>query len=190
MDIAGVFYRIRNLLLHPATEWEAIASEDEERTTVFKRFIVPLFCLIVVCCIVGSLLFASRMYFSFGYVVQKVAVLLLSLSTGLYISSFLINETMFLLTGTKNPNQVFSLLAYSSGVVYLVISVVELFPFFNELLVLSLYSIYLYWRGIHHLLKIPVDKQITFIILSFVVMVLVYLLAFYFFGNIMKAIFL
>lgn len=92
-------------------------------------------------------------------------------------------------TGTKNHDSVFALMACSFGPAFLVIATVELFPFFNELSVLSLCSCYLYWRGIPYMIDIKGQKQMIFGILSFVVVTLTGSLLFYLFGNILKSLF-
>ena len=192
MSFANIILRIRNLLFNPGREWEVIADEHKTRKMVFVRFVVPLLCVASVASVVGSLLFVSRMVFSFGYVVYKVMLLWCSLSSGLYLSSFLITEVMAQYIGSKNHNKTFELAAYSSGVVFLVITVVQLFPFFNELLVLAFYAGYLYWRGIPYLIKIQEhdQKQMAFGILSFVIVALTYSIVVYFFVNVLSTIFI
>ncbi len=188
MKFVDILLRIRNLLFHPVKEWETIAAENRNRKTVFIRFVVPLLCLVTVASIVGSLLFASRLVYSLGYVVCKVAILWCSLGLGLYLSSYLITEITARYVGSKNHDKTFELLAYASGTALLVITIVELFPFFGELLVLAFYSCYLYWRGIPYLIRIEGQKQMVFGILSFVIAALTFSLVFYFFGNILRAI--
>jgi hypothetical protein len=185
-----MFIRIRNLMLNPAKEWKAIAAESDTRKTVYVRFVLPLLYLTAFAAIIGTWLDTSREVYSIAFVFRKIAILWTSLSSGLYFSAFVITEIMARLTGSKDHDRAFALMAYASGVACLVIAVVELFPFFSELLVLAFYSCYLYWRGIPRLIGIQGQKRMIYGLLSFIIAVLVYLLMFFFFGNVLNAIFM
>ncbi len=176
-------------MLYPAKEWEVIAVENKDRKTIFMQFVLPLLCLVTLASIIGSLLFASRMVFSFKYVICNIAILWCSLSVGLYLSSFVVTEITARKIGWKDHDKSFALMAYASSAVYLVLAIVQLFPFFNELLVLGFYSCYLYWVGIPFLIQAQGQKQMIFVLLSFIIVALVFSLVFYFFGNVISAIF-
>ena len=177
-------------MLYPAKEWKMIAAESNYRQVVFVRFVLPLLCLIAVATIIGTWLVTPREVYSASYVAFKIAVLLSSLSAGLFFSAFVITEIMAQQTGSKDHHRAFALIAYASGAAYLVIAVVEMFPFFSELLVLAFYSCYLYWRGIPHLIRVDGQKQMIYGLLSFIIMALIYSLMFFLFENIWKAILL
>lgn len=177
-------------MFYPAREWEVIAAENNNRKKVYMRFVFPLLCLIGLATITGTWLATPRELYSAGYVLFKIAILWTSLSAGLYFSAFVITEIMAHQIDTRDHNRDFALIAYSSGVAYLVIAVVALFPFFSELLVLAFYSCYLFWRGIPYLIRVESQKCMIYGLLSFIIMILVYLLTFFFFGNVLKAIFL
>ena len=183
----GHFRRTFNLMLYPEREWKLIAAEHTVRKAVYVRFVVPWLCLITVASIIGTWLTISREQYSTAYVLRIIVLLWTSLSAGLYLSSFVIAEIMAQRVETKNHNLSFALMAYSSGAAYLVITVVALFPFFSELLVLMFYTFYLYWRGIPHLIQIEGQKQMIYGLFSFIVVLLIYFLMFFFFGNVLKA---
>jgi hypothetical protein len=168
--------------------WAAIASENKDIKSVFRGFVFPLLLLIVVCVLLGSVLFVSRIDFSVVYVVKRMILLFCSLSAGLYLSAFLINTTMIHI-GKRNMQGVFLLMAYSSGVAMLLIAMVELvpFPYLKELMVLAFYSFFLYWRGIPAVLDIDANKRSVFMILSVVVAAAGYALPFFLFGKILNA---
>ena len=185
--IFRTFMRVCNLMLYPAKEWKLIAAENHSRKTVYVQYVVPLLCLITIAIITGTWLATSREKYSGAYVLRTIAIMWTSLSAGLYLSAFVINEIMAHQTGTKNHKNSFVLMAYASGAAYLVIAIVALFPFFNELIVLAFYSCYLYWQGISQLIQIEGQKKMIYGILSFIIAVLVYFLAFFFFGNVFEA---
>ena len=187
-DIIQTFTRTFRLMLYPGKEWKAIATENRNRKTVYFRFVFPFLCLIAIATIIGTWLDTSRELYSATYVLCEIAILWTSLSTGLYFSSFVIAEIMAHQVGSKNHNRSFALMAYASGAAYLAISVVELFPFFNELRVLAFYACYLYWQGIPHLIQGENQKHFMYGLLSFIIAALIYFLMFFFFRNILEAI--
>ena len=188
--IIQIFIRIRNLLFFSPQEWKKIAAESRSRKTVYVRFVLPLLCLIAVASIIGTWLAAPREIYSAGYVIYRIVLLWATLSAGLYFSTYLITEIMVNLLGTRNHNCAFALMAYSSCAAYLVIVVVSLFPFFKELLVLSFYSCYLYWKGIPYIIGVEGHKRMIYGLLSLMIVIFSYLLMLFFFGKVLKAIFL
>ena len=189
-NIFRILTRIRNLMLYPAKEWDVIAAENNNRKTVYIRFVLPLLCLIALATVVGTWLATSRELYSAGFVICKIVNLWASLSAGLYFSAFVITEIMAHQVEQRDHHRSFALMAYSSGAAYLVIFIVALFPFFTELLVLAFYSCYLYWRGIPHLIQVSGQKQMIYGLLSFIIIALIYSLMFFIFGKILRTILL
>ena len=175
-------------MLFPAKEWKQIVAEDNNRKAVFMKFVLPLLCLIAIATIIGTWFYSSRDFYSAIYVLRKITIILASLIAGLYASAFVITEIMANQVGSRNHHRAFALLAYSSGAAYLVIAVVALFPILIELLVLMFYACYLYWQGIPHLIQIEGQKHLIYSLISFIVVVLVHYIMFFFFGNVLEAI--
>ena len=188
--IFQIFTRVRNLLFFTEKEWKAISAENNNRKTVYLRFVLPWLCLIAIAVIIGTWLATKRDVYSAGYVISWIATLWATLSAGLYFSSFVITEIMAHQVGSRDHNRSFALMAYSLGEAYLVIFFVALFPIFYELLVLAFYTFYLYWRGIPYVIGTGGQKRMIYILLSFIITVLAHLLMFFFFGKIFRAIFI
>ncbi|MDR1672767.1 MAG: hypothetical protein LBS09_04805 [Bacteroidales bacterium] len=188
MNAVDYFYRIRNLLLRPGAQWAAVASCEKDNRAVYREIVLPAICLIAVCTALGALLFVSRAEEIWGYIVRKILLLACSLSAGLYLSAFLVNALMILHIGPRNMRGVFSLMAHTAGVIYPVIAVVALFPFFSELSILAFYAIYVYWRGIPHMLSVGVERRPIFMVVSLAAAAAVHLLIFYFFGQFLTAV--
>jgi len=177
-------------MLYPAREWELIAAENNNRKTVYIRFVAPLLCLITITTLIGTWLYVSREKYSVAYVLYWIVFMWTSLSAGLYLSAFLIAEIMAHQVGKKDHDRSFALMAYASGAAYLTIAVVALLSSLNELIVLAFYACYLYWKGIPHLIQVDGQKQMIYGLFSFIIVLLVYLLMFFFFGNVLKAVIL
>lgn len=186
--ISHIFTRIRNLIFFPANEWKDIAAENSNRKTVYIRYVLPVLCLIAIATIIGTWLATPRDIYSVGFVIYWIILLWTSLSVGLYFSAFVITEIMVHQLGARDHKRAFVLIAYASCAAYLVIALVSLFPFFRELLVLAFYSCYLYWKGIPYLLGIDGQKRMIYALLSFIIVILAYVLVFFFFGKVLRAV--
>ena len=188
--IFRIFTRIFNLMLHPAKEWEVIAAENSSRKTVYVQFVLPLLCLITLASIIGTWISTSRELYSVAYVFYWIGILWTSFSAGLYFSAFVITEIMAHQVEARDHRKSFALMAYALGAAYLTIIIVSLFPFFSELLVLAFYACYLYWRGIPYLIGIEGQKRMLYGLFSFIMVLLIYSLMFFFFEKIWRAILL
>ena len=182
-------------MLHPAKEWDAIAAENNSRKTVYVQFVVPLLCLISIASIIGTWFDASREDYPTAFELCRkalywIVLLWSSLSGGLYFSAFVITEVLAQQVGSRDHHKSFALMGYASAAAYLTIIIVALFPFFNELLVLSFYACYLYWSGIPHLIQINGQKRMIYGLFSFIIVLLIYLLMFFFFSKIWRAVLL
>ena len=182
-----ILTRIRNLLFFPAKEWKDIAAENHNRKRIYVRFVLPMLCLIAIANVIGTWLATPQEIYSAAY---WIALLWASLSAGLYFSAFVITEIMAHQLSARDHNRAFTLMAYSSCAAYLVIAVVSLFPFFKELLVLAFYSCYLYWKGIPYMMGVEGQKRMIYGLLSFIIVILVYVLMLFFFGKVLMSILL
>ena len=188
--LKGLFIRIFNLLFFPAKEWKNIAQENSSRKTVYRQFVAPLLCMMTIATIIGTWLATARELYTLGYIICQILILWTSLSAGLYISAYFLTEIMAQQTGERNHNRDFALMAYSSGAAYLVIIIVALFPFFSELYVLALYSCYLYWTGIPHIIRLESRERMSYALLSLIIMIVTYTLVLFLFDKILSSILL
>jgi hypothetical protein len=187
--IIELISRTINLLFYPVKEWKTIAEENKSRKTVYCRFVAPLLCVVTVACVTGAWLYASRYHkFSPRYVIYLIFTIWTTFSAGLYVSAFLVSEIMAQQVSKKDYSRDFALMAYSSSAVYLVIVIVALSPF-RELLILAFYSFYLYWTGIPHMIQATGRIQMTYGLLSFVIVSITYLLMYFLFEKIFASIF-
>ena len=185
-----LFLRIINLLLFPTKEWSEIAAKNDARKATFLRIVAPLLGLMAVATVFGTWLYTSREIYSLKYVMYRVVVLWTATIVGLYVSAFVATEIMTQKAGVKDHAKGFALMANAAIAAYLALMIVALFPFFKEFLVLSFYSIYLYWLGIPAMMQIDKEKQTAFAALALVITAVVHLFVYFLFGNIFKALLL
>ena len=142
-----------------------------------------MLCMMTLAVIVGEWVYAMH---NLSVVIVWILTLWFSLSIGLYISAFLVTEIMAAELGYKNNDRDFALIAYSSVAVYIVITIVALFPFFKEFLVLALYSGYLFWQGIPQMIQEESKIQTKYRQLSAIIAIVSFALVLFFFYNMFK----
>jgi len=211
-----LFIRLFNLLFFPSNEWKIISGENKSRVAVYKQFVMPLLCVMVVATVVGTWIGTTRLDYSIGYVLSEIVIKLTSLSVGLFLSAYLVTEITAQLIGYKDYNRDFVLMAYSKGTLYVIIIIVALFPFpfLKMLYALGFYSCYLYWIGIPLLVEVENEdygnlneereemkprcpqqqsrrqlstrEQKTYGLLATIIMAITYSLLFFLFGKMFK----
>ena len=185
-----IFIRIINLLLFPAKEWAAIAEENNSRKKTFVQLAVPLLGVMAFATIFGTWLYTPRELYTVAYVVCRILILWTSLVAGLFLSAAVLTEIMAQKTGVKDHNKSFALMANSASAAYIVIIIVEFFPFIPEFLILALYSCYLFRLGMPKLIQVEGQKQVGYGLLALVITALTHFVMFFLFGNIFRALLL
>ena len=184
-----IFIRIRNLLLYPTKEWAKIAEESDDQGTIYLRFIVPLLCLWAVATIIGTWIATPRELYSTGYVFYAIFKPLLAYSAGLFLSAFIINALLAQHIGYNDRNRTFALIAYSSAIACLIFITVAMIPYLSELLILSIYSGYIYWQGLSQIFKTEEQERISYGLLSALIILFIFALTYFFFNNFLLALF-
>lgn len=173
MDFNQIISRAKNIILSPATEWEAIKAEAKPSNEILINYVVPLVVLVGLCNIVGSLLFHMS-YFSFTFsLLTAIIAIIVPLAT-LYISAWIINELAGSFGSQKNFDAAFRLMAYASTASYLASAAAALLPIVGIrtiLMLCGLYSLYLLYTGFTPMMATPEDKKIGYCIVSILVII-------------------
>ncbi len=175
MDVNKIINRAKGLIINPAKEWDIINNENIDKTKIIKEYALPLIILASISTLIGS--FGSPKFLSpsISYSVISAFVTLAVSVVSIYISSYIINEIAPNFGLQKDLNKSFKLVIYSSTPAYLASIIANLHWTLGFLNILGVYSVYLFWLGSSQILNIQEDKKVGFVILSFVVLLVVYL---------------
>lgn len=167
IDAPSTLARAKALILNPGATWKTIAAEDETTTgAIFRSYVLPLALIGPVCGFIGGRLFGTTMYGTLagdGLVTELVGALV---TLALVLISYVILAQIAgglapRFGGKVNNLAATQLVAYSFTPVWLV-GIFSLWPPLTPLGILSLYSIYLAYRGAGPVLDIPQDKTTGF----------------------------
>lgn len=170
----GLFYRLKNLVLSPQKEWHKIHQEDKSVNEVLTEFALPL---IGICAIATFLnIVFNRLEVNFELALKHAVVAFSALFGSLYLSWFIFR---FLLSKFKiagNSNFAFRVVAYSSGLFYLITIVTNLLPELFFLQLASVYSLYIIWYSIGDNTVGLQERQFT---ITVIVAVLIHFIPFF-----------
>jgi len=187
--------KIKDILFSPKTTWQSIESENLPNTKVFTSYILPLMAIVFIAAFIGwgfigfSVSKYSESIAVLGYdklmgydwhihsavLGLKMAFSLLILFTvGFYITTLIISLMAKNFRANESFDKTFSLVAYSctpillGGIFHFIPSISWL------LLVVSLYSFYLFYTGLKPLMQIPEEKKMQYLIVSILSLAVVF----------------
>jgi hypothetical protein len=166
---AGLFDRIKNVLLTPKTEWAVIEPEPTSVAQLYTGYVIPLAALAAVVSFVRMSVIGISMPFGDTLRTPFFSGLVMALVSfgfgllGLFLVGIIINGLAPTFSGERNQRQALKTAAYAFTPAWLG-SVLGLLPAFATLLELAagLYGIYLLYLGLPHLMRSPRDKAVGY----------------------------
>lgn len=169
--VNAIVSRVKNLLTAPAAEWEKIAGEQTTIKGLYMNYAVilaalPAFGMFVMTALKG----ASFLGYAFAALVSGYVTSLLMVAAMGFVVDFLAPK----FGGTANQQNAFKLCVYSMTPMWLG-GLGFIFPYIGSLVVLAgfLYSLYLFFLGVHPLMKAPQNQAGIFTVVAFVCGILV-----------------
>lgn len=163
MDIVA---RAKGLITRPREEWGVIAGEPSDTAGLFKGYVVPVSAIPAVAGFVGAALFAGMFAavipgFSLGgLLVQSVASYVLGLAF-VWVFGKIVQALAPRFGGTGEEVPAMKLAAYSPTAMWLA-GAFALLPPLGVLALLGLYSLYILYKGVPVVTRVPEDKASLF----------------------------
>ena len=155
--------RVKNILISPDAEWQVIAEEPGDVTTLFMRYVAILAAIPALAGFVGGSIIGMTV--SVGTFRVPILAGLINMVLG-YVFSFVIVYAVALIVDVlapsfraeRNFSAALKLTVYSFTPVWLA-GIFILIPGLRFLSVLGLYGLYLLWTGLTPLMKAPRDRS-------------------------------
>ncbi len=185
MDLNKLFTRAKNIIVKPDDEWQVIKGETIGKKEVILNYALPLMVLIAIASLIGSSITRLHLGISFPSVLISAVVVFVVQFAAMYLSAVIINELAPSFGSKKDINAAFKLVVYASTASYVAAILSGLIPILSVLFgILGLYSIYLFWTGITPMMETPENKRIGYIIVSFLIIVVIFVVLTAIFGAI------
>ncbi|MBI5584524.1 MAG: YIP1 family protein [Deltaproteobacteria bacterium] len=175
MDIVS---RVKGILLKPKETWLEIKNEPTETKELFTSYAAVLAAIPAVASFIGFSLigmsilgFHYRMPFisGIGHLIVSYVFSLL----GLYVVGLIIDALAPSFGSRKNPVQAMKVAVYSWTPAWLA-GILLLIPSLAPLsMLISLYSLYLFYLGLPVLMETPQDKVIGYVMVTILVSIIV-----------------
>ena len=174
--------RATNILKSPKTEWDVIAGESANTTGLITGYAVPLSLLSHIAGFIGSA-FASAtigtlvgVHFGMPFWIGTAVLGFIFAMVGLYLAAFAVNALAPTFGSVKNSVNAMKLVVYAYTGLWVggLLSVVPMLGGLGTL-VGGCYSIYLFYIGIPKLMGTPQEKVVSYMLVSALVMVVLYM---------------
>jgi hypothetical protein len=167
MDLfTNLFTRVRNILLRPDEEWRAIDRESGDPIYLFTRYVAILALIPALAGIIGGSVIGVSVEAGTFRVPLVIALLNAAIS---YLFTFVIVYGVALIIDGLAPSfgserhfpSAMKLSAYSFTPTWLA-GVFLLLPGLRFLSILGFYAVFLLWRGLGPLMRVPKDKTLLY----------------------------
>ncbi|MFT3979020.1 MAG: Yip1 family protein [Ferruginibacter sp.] len=175
----NIFERVKNILINPKKEWEVIATETSTVSSLFMGYVLPLTVIGAVAAFIGYGLIGvdlgvlgikmSGTKWGLYYGLNKLIVGIIAYYVSVYVVDMLANS----FASEKDLNRSAQLVAYGTtpamiGAFFSVLPAIALLG-----VLVSLYSIYVWYLGLGPVKKTPEDKKVVYMIVSVIVYIIV-----------------
>ncbi|MDG5799923.1 hypothetical protein QA597_06070 [Marinilabiliaceae bacterium ANBcel2] len=155
--------RIKNLIIKPGEEWKSIHRENKSINEILSDFSLPL---IALCAVATFINFAiNHQAFNSELAIKHATVSFASLFVGLYLSFLMLKWILPKMHIPASPRLIFSIVAYPSGLWYIITFIINLIPELIILHLLTFYSIYIIWHAVSYLPGIRIEHNLVISVL-------------------------
>ena len=168
--------RAKNMLITPKTEWVVVAAETPNAGQIVMGYVVPLAIAGAIAAFIGfGLIGLGFLGSSTSWGLFYALILLINSILSVYITAFVVDALAPSFGSEKNFGRSMQLVAYGATPT-LVAGLFMILPVLAGiiLLVAVVYCIYLWYIGLAPVKKTPEDKQVAYLIVSIVVLIVVY----------------
>jgi len=170
----NLFDRVKNIIVSPKPEWDAIGNEEPNIQQILLSYVIPLALIPTIAIIIGYGLIGIYGFSSIEYGLALGLVQILNAILSVFIAAFVIDALATSFGSQKNMGRAFQLVAYSMTPVWIggIFNLVPAIGWLGSLF--GLYSLYLLFVGISPQMKTPEDKKVGYLIVSIIVLIIVY----------------
>jgi Yip1-like protein len=159
--------RVKRILLSPRTEWEAIDAEQTTTAALYTGYIMPVAAIGPVAHLIGTTVFGIPVPFvgtiriPLGSALMRAVIAYVLALAGTYILALIIDALAPTFNAQRSQIQALKLAAYSSTAAW-VAGIFALIPWLSPLMIVGLYSLYLFYLGLPVLMKSPREKVLPY----------------------------
>ena len=145
-----LFNQLCRIIFQPANAWKVLADEAEEgiigNDSFLKKYLYPVIGIVSLLTFAG--VFFHKKDFEVELAIRLTIKVVIALFAGFYMASFSLSKVMenFFSAG-DNCKRCQRFVGYSSALIYVMYTVLAIFPNFGFLQLILLYTVYIIWEG-------------------------------------------
>ncbi|MGN6616025.1 MAG: Yip1 family protein [Ilyomonas sp.] len=173
--------RVKNIIVTPKTEWNVIATESSSAKDVMMSFIVPLTAIAAIAAFIGygfvGYSFLSVRIAGIQWGIYNALLKIIMGIASVYITAYVVDALAPSFNSEKDFGRSVQLVAYGATP-GLVAAIFAILPAIAGILSVAgaIYSIYLWYLGLGPIKKTPEDKRLVYLIVTFVILIFVYII--------------
>ncbi len=168
--------RAKHIIFTPAAEWRSIKQERSTVKSLLIRYALPMALIPAIASFIGyGFVGANGLLFRVSGLYWGSAMAIDSLITSLTVyllGTYLVDRIAPAFGAERNIGRSAQLVAYSYTPAWIA-GIFYLMPTLQELVVLGLYSVYLFYLGIPVLKPAPDDQRVAFTIVSAIILIII-----------------
>lgn len=168
--------RVKNILMSPASEWNAISAETETPQSLLTKYVIPLALIPAIALFIGyGLIGINTLFIRVAGIRWGLTMAINSFITSIltyYICTYVVDALAPSFASEKNIGRSAQLVAYASTAAW-VAGIFQIIPSLGILGLLGLYGIYLFYLGIPVMKKTPEDKRVVYMVVCAIVVIVV-----------------
>lgn len=166
--------RVKNIIMSPKTEWQAVAAEEPNVGGIFTGYVLPLAILSAAATFVGLGFIGGPLGISVKWGLAQGIISLISTVLAVLLTAFIVDALAGSFSSEKNFGRSLQLVAYGYTPTWIagILTIIPVLGFF--VFIGSLYGLYLMYLGLPILKKTPQDKAVIYLIVIIVVLVILY----------------
>ena len=164
--------RAKNMILSPAAEWPAVASESTSVGALYQSYIMPLSAIPPVAALIGAIVFG---HVGFGpALVLAIASYILGLIS-IYVIAWIASTLASMFGAAGHFDSGLKLVAYGSTA-HWVGGIFHIIPALGILSLLAdIYGIYLFYTGVTPIMNVPRDRVIGYLVALVIAVIVVFI---------------
>lgn len=171
--------RVKNIIVKPDAEWNKIAMEYPSPAQIIGGYVVILAGAAALAAFIGYALIGFNLFGvnvkGFDWGLYQALVIFIGGIFSVYITALVVDLLAPTFNSEKNFNRSLQLVAYSFTPAWIggLLNIIPAISFLGSLF--GLYGFYLMYVGLPKIKKTTADKQISYLIVSIIVTILVYI---------------
>jgi len=171
--LSEIIDRIGEIILNPKTFWKSQKETDERLSVLLGGHFLPLLLVVVLVVFLGE--FFRSPHFYAGFALLKALYEVVFLLLLYFVSVFIANELLETFGGEKKIRITYKLITYSLTPFLMISMLTGLIPYLNDLNILGIYSIYVFWIGGKEFVEISGENKERYLMITIVVIIFIFI---------------